>query len=318
MLKLAIERAIEPMLPANLGSKSMTEKSGMIDGNAINFIKTGTSTGHMRYALKFAYDGTAFDGYARQPNMKTVEGEIIKAMNKAKIRRLEDGELKSSSRTDKGVSSAGNVITISTDHDQRGIIPAINSKLDDIIFYGIKEVDEDFNPRHAVQRWYRYFLMDDEKYNENILLQNASIFLGEHDFRNFTKTDDRDENTVLAIDMIHVSREGSFIIIDFKARRFLWQLIRRLTASLLAMHDGKLDAASILESLSGNGEKITVLPVPPEGLVLMSVDYRFDFEHVEYPKNMFDTGIVKALTKTMVLKEIGDVAETGTGESNKN
>ena len=36
----------------------------------------------MRIALKFAYDGRNFHGYARQPQLKTVEGEIIKALIK--------------------------------------------------------------------------------------------------------------------------------------------------------------------------------------------------------------------------------------------
>jgi len=33
----------------------------------------------MRLALKIAYDGRAYHGYARQPNVKTIEGEIIHA-----------------------------------------------------------------------------------------------------------------------------------------------------------------------------------------------------------------------------------------------
>ena len=36
----------------------------------------------MRIALKFAYDGEKFYGYARQPNLRTVEDELIKALVK--------------------------------------------------------------------------------------------------------------------------------------------------------------------------------------------------------------------------------------------
>ena len=36
----------------------------------------------MRIGLKFAYDGSKFHGYARQPNLRTIEGELIKALIK--------------------------------------------------------------------------------------------------------------------------------------------------------------------------------------------------------------------------------------------
>ena len=39
----------------------------------------------MRVAIKFAYDGKEFNGYARQPNLKTVEGELIKSLAKHEI-----------------------------------------------------------------------------------------------------------------------------------------------------------------------------------------------------------------------------------------
>lgn len=34
----------------------------------------------MRYLMSFAYDGSCFYGYQRQPNKKTVEGEIEKVL----------------------------------------------------------------------------------------------------------------------------------------------------------------------------------------------------------------------------------------------
>ena len=99
----------------------------------------------MRYALKFGYDGTVFQGYARQPGKRTVEEDIIGAMKSLGI--LKDGdEFRPGSRTDRGVSAAGNVIVIGTDKDSRGIIPGLNSELDDIVFHGIARVDEVFNP----------------------------------------------------------------------------------------------------------------------------------------------------------------------------
>ena len=107
----------------------------------------------MRYALKFAYDGTAFEGYARQPDMHTIEGHIIGAMvQQGIIPKIQQGSVRTSSRTDKGVSAAGNVISIETDFSKEAILKALNVKLQGIVFYGIAEVDESFSPRKASVR----------------------------------------------------------------------------------------------------------------------------------------------------------------------
>ena len=142
----------------------------------------------MRYALKFAYDGTAFDGYARQPDHITIEGSMIKAMHKVGILNGEDDKIYPASRTDKGVSALGNVLVIDTEHAEKGIIPMLNSKLDGIIFYGIARVDDEFKPRYAYQRWYRYFMLNKGGYDPNMLLRISDVFLGEHEFKHFSKT----------------------------------------------------------------------------------------------------------------------------------
>ncbi|MCK4757361.1 MAG: tRNA pseudouridine(38-40) synthase TruA [Thermoplasmata archaeon] len=262
----------------------------------------------MRYALKFGYDGTVFQGYARQPGKRTVEEDIIGAMKSLGI--LKDGdEFRPGSRTDRGVSAAGNVIVIGTDKDSRGIIPGLNSELDDIVFHGIARVDEVFNPRHAVQRWYRYYLLDDGKYNENILLQNSNVFLGEHDFRNLSKTDHRDEVTVLAIDSIDIDKQDGFLIFDIRARRFLWQMIRRLIPLLLEMHDSRLETAEVLSTLSGGGARVNVNPMDPGGLILMDITYKIEFEHVPYTTDELDASIRGSLTRALVLKDIANMVE---------
>ena len=267
----------------------------------------------MRYALKFGYDGTVFKGYARQPDKRTVEGDIMYALRGLKI--LKDGDgFNPGSRTDRNVSAAGNIIVIDTDKDPRGIIPELNSELKDIVFHGIVQVDEDFNPRHAVQRWYRYYMLDNGRYNENILLQNSNVFLGEHDFKNLSKTDHRENVTVMAIDSIDICKQDGFIIFDIRARRFLWQMIRRLIACLLEMHDGNVEMAEVLSSLSEGGKRVNVNPMDPGGLILMDIVYRVEFEHVPHTGDGLDIAIRRSLTRALVLKDIGNVAGLGSLE----
>ena len=59
----------------------------------------------------------------KQPKLRTVEGEIIKALTNSKIITDEkNAELKVASRTDKVVSAVGNVVTLNTDFRKEEIL----------------------------------------------------------------------------------------------------------------------------------------------------------------------------------------------------
>ncbi len=114
----------------------------------------------MRYALKFAYSGKNFYGYARQPTLKTVEGSILKILvRKGIIEDTKKSVLRSASRTDKGVSSLGNVISFNSSFNEEDILDSLSKESDNIIFYGVQKAPKNFNPRFAKSRQYRYSLL---------------------------------------------------------------------------------------------------------------------------------------------------------------
>ena len=55
----------------------------------------------MRFRIDFAYDGTDFSGWARQPGRRTVEGELTGALTR--VLRRDDVRLTVAGRTDAGV-----------------------------------------------------------------------------------------------------------------------------------------------------------------------------------------------------------------------
>ena len=94
----------------------------------------------MRYAIKFAYDGTKFSGSQRQTHseLKTVEGEIIDCLIKHKvITNTKSSKFQVASRTDTGVSALGNVLAINSDYKQENILNILNSKMEYCWFHGI-------------------------------------------------------------------------------------------------------------------------------------------------------------------------------------
>ena len=260
----------------------------------------------MRYALKFAYDGSQFQGYARQPDFKTTEGQIIWAMKKQKIiQSAEAGNFASSSRTDKGVHAAGNVLAITTDFRKDAILKALNTILEGIIFYGIAEVPDDYNPRHARQRTYRYVLLKSQCPKISKLKAASELFLGELDFKYFSKTDDRNEVTHLKLDSIELIESGEYIFVEIKAHRFLWQLVRRLVSFMLAVANEEVGPDKVKEMLAGSALILaSPKPMPPENLILMDVKFKFDFEILEGEGYSFNALQNKAILRAGVMGQI--------------
>ncbi len=235
--------------------------------------------------LKFAYDGTKFYGYQRQPDLPTVEGEILRVLRENGIAE----DMKSASRTDRGVSALGNVILIHTNMEPRKVIGILNSNLDRIYFHSFSL--HNLNPRHAEKRWYRYHLFD-FNYDLKKLKYAARMFEGEHDFKNFTRAR---KNTVVRIDKISVKKEGNMIYIDFFARNYLWNLIRRLVAAMVKYASGMEFGEEIFEKRMNFGI------APPEPLVLMDVRYPFPFEHIGFPRRLREKMVINYLAGMVYL-----------------
>ncbi len=231
----------------------------------------------MRIALKFAYDGRAFYGYARQPKLKTIEGEIIKSLVKyGIIEGTKESRFRSASRTDKGVSAMCNVIAFNTNSSKKYILQKIQAGLTDIVVYGIKNVEENFYPRYAKLRSYRYYLKN-TSFEVDKILSTISSFTGTHNFTNFARVEEHKE-LVRTIDNIVVTEEGCFLIIDFYAQTFLWHQIRRIVSAIQKSGIGKIKKEQIIEALHNPTKKVDFGLAPAEPLFLKNIVYDFPFD----------------------------------------
>lgn len=231
----------------------------------------------MLIAIKFAYDGRAFHGYARQPKLKTVEWEIINSLLKNNlIKDAKKSMFRSASRTDKGVSALGNVIAFNTEVTKKQIINDLFDENSSIIYYGIKEVKNDFYPRYAKLRQYRYYLNSNDLDFEKII--NASdCFTGIHNFSNFAKLEPF-KDPIRKIDNIVFDFEDDFMVIDFFAQTFLWNQIRRIISALIKIGNDKLEKKQIIEALKYPDKKIDFGLAPSEFLILKDIFYDFEFD----------------------------------------
>jgi tRNA pseudouridine38-40 synthase len=233
----------------------------------------------MRYAIKFAYDGSAFSGSQRQPhqNIRTVEGDVINCLIKHQIiNDLNSSKFQVASRTDTGVSALGNVLALNTEFKVNDILKILNSKVSNCWFYGFTPVEEDFKPRFAKSRWYRYYLFNKEKIDFEKLKSVIDLFIGEHDFKNFAKPGI--ENTKRTLDSISVETCEPWIIIDLKASGFLWNQVRRLVSGWVKFSTDEISRNDLERAINNPNENYDFGLVPAEQLVLMDVDYDLEFK----------------------------------------
>jgi tRNA pseudouridine38-40 synthase len=231
----------------------------------------------MRYALLVYYDGRRFAGSQRQPKERTVEGELIAALEALKI---DYSGFKSAGRTDKGVCALGNVFAITTYSKliKSRVINAALSK--DVRVLAVRKVKEDFNPRHAQERVYTYFLFD-EGYDLTKMKDTAKTFKGRKSFHNFSTTDYR--NPIRKIDNVNIQREKDVILIMVSGESFLWQMVRRIVTALKMAGRGELTAGELKKYFDPDYKK-KIPPSAAKNLVLWEVKYDFEFKDEGYSK----------------------------------
>ena len=181
-----------------------------------------------RTALKIAYIGTHFHGFQRQPDVRTVEEELIYHLRKlGYIDDLKASRFRIAGRTDAGVHSLGNVISFQSEKEVR--VNQINNSLpDDIQIIAWAPVRFGFKPRYAQMRWYRYILFE-ENLDMDLLRQTAEVFKGTHNFTNFTKR--KQKTTERTIEDIIISRPA--IDEDSKNKNNNFAHLNRLTVLFL-------------------------------------------------------------------------------------
>jgi len=224
-------------------------------------------------AYRIAYDGRPYYGFQRQPDVPTVEGEILDALGALGV--VADGGdvpegYAAAGRTDAGVSALAQTVAFEA---PEWLTPAaLNSELPaDVRAWASADVDDEFHATHdADERTYTYWL-----YAENADPERARDALdalaGRHDFHNLTSDD---ENTVRELST-SLRVEGPFFVLTLRAGGFCRQLVRRVVTLVGAVAVGdaslaKIDRVLGAESIDGPEG---VAPAPAEPLVLADVAY---------------------------------------------
>lgn len=221
-------------------------------------------------ALRFAYDGSRFDAYARNPGLRTVEGALIGALRKQGY--VEDS-FKAGSRTDAGVSALENVCRAAVQRPHlRGLVPALQRELPPGVWVtAAAQVQAGWNPRHAHTRTYRYVALPRGEDLE-AMQEACAAFLGRHHMGAFAKMEEgrNPERTIRGFMVEAVDGRWTF---RTTSDGYLWNQVRRMVGAALAVGQGEAKTSDIVASLKSGTPHKRFKPAPAAGLLLESVHY---------------------------------------------
>lgn len=247
-----------------------------------------------RILLRVAYDGTNYHGWQVQPNAKTIEGELNRALTQL---TGEEIQVTGASRTDAGVHALGNVAVF----DTASRIPAekfsyaLNQRLpEDIVIQSSAQVADDFHPRHCDCRKtyeydilnrtfplpaYRntaYFLYGD--LDLDAMRRACQAFLGEHDFTSFCAAGAQVQTTVRTIYSLEVLEQPlaspeRLLTIRVRGNGFLYNMVRIIAGTLVEVGRGHIRPEEI-EGIIAACDRAKAGPTAPaRGLRLVEIDF---------------------------------------------
>jgi tRNA pseudouridine38-40 synthase len=238
--------------------------------------------------LDIEYDGADFHGWAAQPGLRTVQGELEAAL--ATVLR-EQVQLTVAGRTDAGVHALGQVASFALEGEPpRDLARRLNGVgPDDLAVKEASKVEDGFDARRdARSRSYLYRVLArpvpspfergralwwPHRIDRDALGECAEALLGTHDFTAFTPTQTdhvRFERDVLAASW---TAEGDILNFRITADAFMRNMVRVLVGTMLETAEGRRTVDDFQQLLTGAPRTESGDTAPPHGLYLESVSY---------------------------------------------
>ncbi|HEV2449010.1 MAG TPA: hypothetical protein VGU43_01200 [Thermoplasmata archaeon] len=226
-----------------------------------------------RWLLRFGYDGSRFAGWARQPGLRTVEGEIVAGIRRRRIAELSGRPgLEVASRTDRGVSARANALVLRSSLPPSSLLQALNGIAPDILFREAREVTDVFRVRGAIAREYHY-LEPGPAATAARWAELVPLFEGRPvDVRSFGRGLPLGAPVWRDIERLSVVEETGYFRLELRARSFVWGMVRKIVAALRAATAGEISPERLAAAIAGK-VRLTLPLAEPERLVLWEVEY---------------------------------------------
>jgi tRNA pseudouridine38-40 synthase len=235
--------------------------------------------------LTIDYDGTQFAGWAKQPGLRTIQGELERAL--ARLRGGEAVDLAVAGRTDRGVHARGQVASYPGEpvpaHALNALLPA------DLVVLKCEAAADGFDARRdATSRRYSYRILHRRSpspferafalywprpLDEQALEACAAALPGEHDFTAFTPTQTEHVRFRRVVLSAEWCRTGDIVEFRIEADAFLRHMNRVLVGTMLQVARGRRAVESFVALLDGAPRAEAGPTAPPHGLMFEGVTY---------------------------------------------
>lgn len=242
-----------------------------------------------RVALGLEYDGSAFCGWQTQPGRCAVQDSLEDALAKihgAPVRTITAG------RTDAGVHAVGQVIHFdaSNPRPESAWVRGVNAHLPaGLCVLWARAVSADFDARRsALERCYRYVLLNRSvrpsllagkvgwvhgDLDLDAMAEAADHLLGSHDFSAFRAAECQAKTPVRDLRAAKASREGEFVVFEFRANAFLHHQVRNMVGALVWVGLRRRPSDWVGELLASRDRTRGAATFAPDGLYLAEVKY---------------------------------------------
>ena len=246
----------------------------------------------MRYFITFSYDGSKYNGYQKQPRVKTIQGEIEKALKQ--INAGKNVSLSASGRTDAGVHAYNQSahFDLETEITCAKLKQALNSLIpDDIYVKNVYETNQDFHARFNVKAKEYIYKINMGNYNpiekDYVYQYNKKLDIPEmeralkyleetHDFRSFVKIDEEKDDytrTIVQTSLIRDVKNVNQITISILGTGFMRYMVRNIVGMLIEIGEVKYKSADIIAILKMKDRTKAGICAPACGLYLKDVFY---------------------------------------------
>jgi len=252
----------------------------------------------VRVRLDLAYDGTDFAGWATQPGLRTVQGQLEVALGT--LARADQPRLTVAGRTDAGVHARGQVAHVDLAPavaDDPLLLRRLNGLLPlDVRVRRVARAPEGFDARFsAVWRRYRYRVADGaaaadplrrrdtldwpRRLDLDTLRAAGERLLGEHDFAAYCRRRPGATTVRAVLALTWDRRPDGVLVMEVTADAFCHSMVRSLVGALVSVGEGRRDVAWPAAQLLLRERSGGVAVAPPHGLCLQEVGYPPD-EHL--------------------------------------
>ncbi len=250
----------------------------------------------MRYFIHLAYNGTNYCGWQTQPDLPTVQYTLEQALGTLLRQPV---AVVGCGRTDTGVHASDFYAHFNYDETAPSATPLdtlqFTFKLNtfmptDLAILEIFPVRDNAHARFdAIARTYQYHVSDQRLpfcqglysriyFHPDLDMMNrgAEILMEYEDFTSFAKLHTQVKTNICHLSHARWKQEGDQWVFTIRSNRFLRNMVRSVTGTLLDVGRGKLTLDGLREIIESKNRCAAGVSMPPQGLFLTRVEYPDD------------------------------------------